>query len=41
MITQKRDSDPCNGFQLVLTSLLSQIYAALSRVSNIERGIDL
>jgi hypothetical protein len=32
MINQKREYDACAGVQLVLSSLLSQIYAALSRV---------
>ncbi|KAJ5831904.1 hypothetical protein N7474_000215 [Penicillium riverlandense] len=31
MISQKREHDPCSGVQLVLTSLLSQTYAALSQ----------
>lgn len=32
MINQKREYDACAGVQLVLSSLLSQVYAALSRV---------
>lgn len=35
MIRQKGEFDSCNGVQLVLASLLSQTYAALSRVAQI------
>jgi hypothetical protein len=43
MIVQKRPHDPCQGLQLVLAALLSQVYAALSRVSltdDLSRGSD-